>query len=129
MQFIPQRIYSAVIQYISCIGIDLCINKNNAAHSFTSLDVMYDNIVPYKPQDCNIFCKLLFYVIVLFGILSAVVNLSIYISHRLSSCKFCDHIAVFSEGTIKEFGTHDELLRKQDGLYAEMFKAQAQYYI
>lgn len=54
---------------------------------------------------------------------------AVYISHRLSSCKFCDHIAVFSEGTIKEFGTHDELLRKQDGLYAEMFKAQAQYYI
>lgn len=54
---------------------------------------------------------------------------AVYISHRLSSCKFCDHIAVFSEGTIKEFGTHDELLRKQDGLYSEMFKAQAQYYI
>ncbi|MCM1023597.1 MAG: ABC transporter ATP-binding protein/permease [Prevotella sp.] len=54
---------------------------------------------------------------------------AVYISHRLSSCKFCDHIAVFSEGTIKEFGTHDELLRRQDGLYAEMFKAQAQYYI
>ncbi len=54
---------------------------------------------------------------------------AVYISHRLSSCKFCDHIAVFYEGTIKEFGTHDELLRRQDGLYAEMFKAQAQYYI
>ncbi len=54
---------------------------------------------------------------------------AVYISHRLSSCKFCDHIAVFSEGTIKEFGTHDELLRRQDGLYAEMFRAQAQYYI
>lgn len=54
---------------------------------------------------------------------------AVYISHRLSSCKFCDHIAVFSEGTIKEFGTHDELLRLKDGLYAEMFKAQAQYYI
>ncbi|MGN0642643.1 MAG: ABC transporter ATP-binding protein [Huintestinicola sp.] len=54
---------------------------------------------------------------------------AVYISHRLSSCKFCDRIAVFSEGTVKEYGTHDELLRKPDGIYAEMFKAQAQYYI
>ncbi len=54
---------------------------------------------------------------------------AVYISHRLSSCKFCDRIAVFSEGTIKEYGAHDELLRIKDGLYAEMFKAQAQYYI
>ena len=54
---------------------------------------------------------------------------AVYISHRLSSCKFCDRIAVFSEGTIKEYGTHDELLRKKDGIYSEMFTAQAQYYI
>ncbi len=54
---------------------------------------------------------------------------AVYISHRLSSCKFCEHIAVFSEGTIKEYGTHDELVHKRDGIYAEMFKAQAQYYV
>lgn len=54
---------------------------------------------------------------------------AVYISHRLSSCKFCDNIAVFSEGTIKEYGTHDTLLRKKDGIYSEMFKAQAQYYV
>jgi len=53
---------------------------------------------------------------------------AIYISHRLSSCKFCDRIAVFSEGCIKEYGTHDELVGKPDGIYAEMFAAQAQYY-
>ena len=53
---------------------------------------------------------------------------AIYISHRLSSCKFCDRIAVFSDGTIKEYGTHDELVSKADGIYAEMFAAQAQYY-
>lgn len=53
---------------------------------------------------------------------------AIYISHRLSSCKFCDRIAVFSEGKIKEYGTHDELVGKNDGIYAEMFAAQAQYY-
>lgn len=54
---------------------------------------------------------------------------AIYISHRLSSCKFCDHIAVFSGDTIKEYGTHDELVKKEKGIYAEMFHAQAQYYI
>lgn len=54
---------------------------------------------------------------------------AIYISHRLSSCKFCDHIAVFAEDTIKEYGTHDSLVKKENGIYAEMFAAQAQYYV
>ena len=54
---------------------------------------------------------------------------AIYISHRLSSCKFSDKIAVFSERTIKEYGTHEELVGKQGGIYAAMFAAQAQYYI
>ena len=54
---------------------------------------------------------------------------AVYISHRLSSCKFCDRIAVFSDCTIKELGTHDELVHKPDGIYAEMFRAQAQYYV
>ena len=53
---------------------------------------------------------------------------AIYISHRLSSCKFCDRIAVFAEGRIKEYGTHEELCEKPNGIYAEMFAAQAQYY-
>lgn len=53
---------------------------------------------------------------------------AIYISHRLSSCRFCDRIAVFSDGYIKEFGTHDELVSVPDGIYAGMFTAQAQYY-
>ena len=51
-----------------------------------------------------------------------------YISHRLSSCRFCDRIAVFSEGTIKEYGTHDELAGIKNGIYAKMFEAQAKYY-
>lgn len=54
---------------------------------------------------------------------------AIYISHRLSSCKFCDRIAVFAEDTIKEYGTHDELAEVPDGIYSEMFAAQAQYYV
>ncbi len=54
---------------------------------------------------------------------------AIYISHRLSSCKFCDKIAVFAEDTIKEYGTHDELADMPNGIYSEMFEAQAQYYV
>ncbi|MGN0403103.1 MAG: ABC transporter ATP-binding protein [Acetatifactor sp.] len=54
---------------------------------------------------------------------------AIYISHRLSSCKFCDRIAVFADSTIKEYGTHSELVNKKDGIYAELFAAQAQYYV
>ena len=53
---------------------------------------------------------------------------AVYISHRLSSCRFCDKIAVFSEGTIKEYGSHDELVNKEGGLYAQMFAEQAKYY-
>lgn len=53
---------------------------------------------------------------------------SIYISHRLSSCRFCDVIAVFHEGKVTEYGSHDELV-KLDGLYSEMWNSQAQYYI
>ena len=53
---------------------------------------------------------------------------AVYISHRLSSCKFCDKIAVFSDGIIKEYGTHEQLVNIENGIYAEMFAAQAQYY-
>lgn len=51
-----------------------------------------------------------------------------YISHRLSSCRFCDRIAVFSQGRIAEYGSHEELVKQPGGIYAEMFEAQAQYY-
>lgn len=54
---------------------------------------------------------------------------AIYISHRLSSCKFCDKIAVFADKTIKEYGTHADLVNLKDGIYAEMFASQAQYYV
>ena len=53
---------------------------------------------------------------------------AIYISHRLSSCKFCDKIIVIGDRTIKEMGTHDELLKKK-GIYEEMFRTQAQWYV
>ncbi len=51
-----------------------------------------------------------------------------YISHRLSSCKFCDKIAVFSDGRIAEYGDHSTLASISNGIYARMFEAQAQYY-
>lgn len=51
----------------------------------------------------------------------------LYISHRLSSCLFCDKIIVLEGSKIIETGTHYELM-KLDGHYAKMFKAQAKYY-
>lgn len=52
---------------------------------------------------------------------------SIFISHRLSSTKFCDVIAVFNKGEIVEYGNHKMLMDK-NGLYYEMFNKQADYY-
>lgn len=53
---------------------------------------------------------------------------AIYISHRLSSCAFCNHIAVFDNAKLVECGIHQTLV-EQDGKYAELWNAQAQYYI
>lgn len=53
---------------------------------------------------------------------------AVYISHRLSSTRFCDVIAVFSNGEIIEYGSHDELMRN-NGLYHELYEMQAQFYI
>ena len=54
---------------------------------------------------------------------------AIYISHRLSSCKFCDEIAVFDEGQIVQQGRHEELLQEENGKYYELWNAQAKYYL
>lgn len=51
-----------------------------------------------------------------------------YISHRLSSCRFCDEIAVFHEGEIIQKGNHELLLEDTDGKYYELWHSQAQYY-
>ena len=52
---------------------------------------------------------------------------AVFISHRLSSAQFCDHIAVFSQGRLAEYGTHAELMER-NGLYAELYRMQAQFY-
>ena len=52
---------------------------------------------------------------------------AIYISHRLSSTRVCDSIAMFKAGEMVEYGTHEELLAK-GGAYSEMFNIQAHYY-
>ena len=53
---------------------------------------------------------------------------AIYISHRLSSCRFCDEIAVFDGGHLAQMGGHEALLAQPQGLYAQLWNAQAQYY-
>ena len=53
---------------------------------------------------------------------------AVYISHRLSSCRFCTRIAVFDEGSVVQYGEHDELLADESGKYHELWYAQAQYY-
>ena len=52
---------------------------------------------------------------------------SIYISHRMSSCRFCDNIIVFDEGQVVEQGSHNKLMTS-GGLYSQLWNAQAQYY-
>ena len=53
---------------------------------------------------------------------------AIYISHRLSSCRFCDKIAVLHEGKLVQVGNHDELVKDENSKYFELWNAQAQYY-
>ncbi len=54
---------------------------------------------------------------------------AIYISHRLASCRFCDNIVVFDNGSIIQHGSHENLLSDQNGKYHELWNAQAQYYL
>lgn len=52
---------------------------------------------------------------------------AVFISHRLSSCRFCDEIIVLDKGHLVQQGTHEQLF-KTDGKYRELWNAQAQYY-
>ncbi len=53
---------------------------------------------------------------------------AIYISHRLSSCRFCNDIVVFDGGQAVQRGSHTALLADEQGLYYALYTAQAQYY-
>lgn len=52
---------------------------------------------------------------------------ALYISHRLASCRFCEDILVFDKGQVVQRGNHEELAG-QEGIYRELWNAQAQYY-
>jgi len=54
---------------------------------------------------------------------------AVFISHRLSSCRFCHDIAVFDSGQLVQRGEHEVLLSDEDGLYFELWNAQAQHYV
>jgi ABC-type multidrug transport system fused ATPase/permease subunit len=54
-------------------------------------------------------------------------KISLFISHRLASAKFCDNIVMIENGEIAETGPHDFLIG-QNGKYAEMFDIQSAYY-
>ncbi len=54
---------------------------------------------------------------------------AIYISHRLSSCRFCDEILVFDGGKVVQQGSHDSLMQDKGGKYYRLWSAQSQYYI
>ncbi len=54
---------------------------------------------------------------------------AVFISHRLSSCRFCNDIAVFHESELIQRGSHHTLLSDRSGKYFELWTAQAQYYV
>lgn len=53
---------------------------------------------------------------------------AVFISHRLSSCRFCDDIVVFHEGSLVQRGDHDTLMGDKNGMYYTLWSSQAQYY-
>ena len=54
---------------------------------------------------------------------------AVFISHRLSSCRFCHDIAVFEKGRLVQRGKHETLLADSEGLYAQLWDAQARHYV
>ena len=53
---------------------------------------------------------------------------AIFISHRLSSCRYCDEIVVLNQGRIVQQGNHEKLLNQKEGLYYVMWHTQAKQY-
>ena len=52
---------------------------------------------------------------------------SIFVSHRLASCKMCDEIILIDDGKVKEYGSHKDLIY-QNGLYKRMYEEQSSWY-
>lgn len=52
---------------------------------------------------------------------------AIFVSHRMSACKFADRIILFEKGKISAIGTHEEMIRGSER-YRAMWDAQAKYY-
>jgi ABC-type multidrug transport system fused ATPase/permease subunit len=53
---------------------------------------------------------------------------ALIISHRLASTKFCDNVVLFEDGEMLEYGTHESLMNKENGVYKSMFLTQGKYY-
>lgn len=53
---------------------------------------------------------------------------TVFISHRMAACMFCDKILVFNEGKLNQIGNHKALLKEKDSLYYELWSSQAKYY-
>ena len=53
---------------------------------------------------------------------------AVFISHRLSSCRFCHRVAVFDGGSLVQVGSHEKLLEDTAGRYHELWEAQASHY-
>lgn len=53
---------------------------------------------------------------------------ALYISHRMSSSVFCDRILIIDDGTVADFDTHENLMKKTDSLYYKLFMSQAENY-
>ncbi len=55
-------------------------------------------------------------------------KMAFFISHRMATTKFCDRIAVFSQGQLLEIGTHEELMGLPNGIYRTFYHMQADSY-
>ena len=53
---------------------------------------------------------------------------AIYISHRMSSSVFCDKILIIDGGTVADYDTHENLMKKTESLYYKLFQSQAENY-